>query len=63
MFSAQINEAPPAITLLNVSERERRDLRQPESTAWQDGQYRPIANSFYGCDIWSAKEGLRRSLR
>jgi hypothetical protein len=51
VFSDEIDYAPPAITLLNMRERERRDLRASQSAAEKDRQDGTISQPDDGRDV------------
>jgi hypothetical protein len=43
VLADEVNNAPAAVALLHVRERERRDLRSPQAAAKEDSQDRAIA--------------------
>ena len=63
MLSDQIDDAPAAVALLDVGERERRHFGSPKSAAEQDGQDGAIAKPAKVRDVGRAQERLRLPLR
>jgi hypothetical protein len=63
MLSDEIDDAPPAVPLLDVRERERRHFRSPQPTSEKDRQDGPITQSADCGDVGRAQQRLRLPLR
>ena len=59
MLSEEVNNAPAAVPHLNVSDRERRNLRPPQATAQENGEDRPIAEALIRRGVRSIQQRLR----
>ena len=59
MLSNEIDNAPPAIALLDVTHRERRHFGPPEAAAQEDRQDRTVAQSFGRGGIRGIQQRLR----
>ncbi len=58
MLSNEIHDAPPPVTLLDVTDGERRHLGAPEPAAQEDRQNRTIAQALGGSDIRRVQQRL-----
>jgi hypothetical protein len=56
VFANQVHDAPSAISLLDMPERERRHLGPPQSTTQQDCQDRAITQSLLGAGIGGVEQ-------
>jgi hypothetical protein len=56
---SQIDDAPPTVALLDVSESERSYLRAAETAAEENGENASFAQSLHRSDIGRAQESLR----
>src|SRR6266404_2182059 len=63
VLSDEVNDAPPSVTLLDMSERERRHLRSSQPAAEEDGKNGTIAQPANRRDVGRAEESLRLALR
>ena len=63
MLTEKIDNAPLAVTLLDVVERESCDFRPVEDAAQRNCDHRPIAFSFRCTIIWRTEQLLRLLLR
>src|SRR4051794_34636405 len=59
----KIHDAPPAIPLLYVPERERCHLRSPQAAAQQDSEDRAVAQTLLRADVRRVQERLSLSDR
>ena len=59
MFADQIDDAPPAVALLKMRERERGHFGSPQPAAQEHGQDGAVAQSPDGRNIRRAQQSLR----
>jgi hypothetical protein len=58
VLAEQVHDAPPTVSLLNVSERERSHLRTSQSAAEQHGQNATVAEALLGRSIRCVEQRL-----
>ena len=63
MLATEINNAPAAVALLNMAERDRCYLGPSEAAAEKNGEDSAVAQALYSRDIRRTEEGLRLTQR
>ena len=58
MLSNEVDNAPPAVPLLNVPERQHCNFGSAEPTAEKQGENGPVPEPLRGRDVWCAQQRL-----